>query len=118
MNAKIAFKLLTLSQLLARMLALHVLRKLDGARPTPGELPAVRVLGLINVLLAPDSAAVSEVYSELEASLITFKVDVDSPNELVGYIGGIPRMKIELGHGSTLYLMVQAADAVLVFRAR
>ncbi len=117
MNAKIAFKLLTLSQLLARGLALHVLRKLDGARPTPGKLPAVRVLGLIDVLLAPDSAAISKVRSELEASRIKFKIDVDSPNELVGYVGGIPRMKIELGHGSTLYLMVHTADAILV-RAR
>ncbi|MCP1761724.1 hypothetical protein [Bradyrhizobium japonicum] len=117
MNAKIAFKLLALSQLLTRILVLHVLRKLDGARPVAGKLPAVRILGLINVLLAPDSAAVSEVRPELEASRITFKVEIDVSKELVGYIGGIPRMRIELGQGSTLHLMILAADAVLVFRA-
>jgi hypothetical protein len=114
MNAKIAFKLLALSQLLARVLALHVLRKLEGALPTPDKLPAIRVLGLIDVRIAPDTLAISDVRSELEANRVTFRLGTDFPNHLVGFVNGIPRMRIELGHGSTLYLMVETADGIEV----
>jgi hypothetical protein len=112
MNAKIAFYLLSLSQLLARIFVAHVLRKHDEATLIPGKLAAVRVLGLIDVLIDPESGAIRDARSELEGSRITFAVD--SPSCLVGYVGDTPQVKIELGHGSTLYLLVQTADAVLV----
>lgn len=115
MNARIAFHLLTRSQRLARIFALHVLRKLDEAEALRNEPPGVRILGLIDVLVSADAQSIREVSSELRANRVRFSIHDDLPNHLVGVVDGVPRLQIELGDGRTLYLMIEAADGV-VFR--
>src|SRR5258708_13616697 len=111
MNAKIVFKLLTGSQFLARVLALHGLRKADAARPAVDNLPAVRVhvLGLINVWIDLETDSLRHVRSELAANHVVFSLDSEFPNTLVGRIGLTPCLRIILGHKRTLHLMIVTA---------
>jgi hypothetical protein len=114
MTAMIIFKLLTWSQLLTRLLALHTLRKAEGALPAIDNFPAVRVLGLIDVRIDLDGSPLEYVRSELEASRVLFSLDTDFPNHLVGHIGTTPWLRIWAGHKSTLHLMIEIAEGMEV----
>lgn len=99
MNAKIVFTLLARSQLLARILALHALRKAEVALPAAKNQPAVRVrvFGLIEVCVDLEGDTLGHVRSKLEANGVVFSLD-KFPFHLVGRVGSTPWLWIWVGH--------------------